>query len=108
MSLTEADVRTLLLAACAEPLSAFALGPDDVTDDFDLREHGIVDSLGFLEILADLELRLGHPVDLEGMEPADLTVVGPLVRHLAAQAAAPAPADRPAAFDLDKLGEGRR
>ena len=104
MSAGEADIRGMLLATCTEQLAVFSLTPEDVGDDFDLREHGIVDSLGFLEILTELELQLGHPVDLEGMNPAELTVVGPLVRHLAAQAAIGADAHR---LDVGTLSEGR-
>ena len=58
--------------------STVALG-----DDLDLRRDGLVDSLGFVQLLTALETRLGHPIDLSDLDPDQLTKVGPLARHIA-------------------------
>lgn len=79
-------VRELLLAACAEGLALVAMDPADVADDFDLREAGVVDSLGFLELVTALEDELGIELDFEEIDPELLTTVGPLVAHVASQA----------------------
>lgn len=86
-ALTTEAVRELLLGACAEGLALVAMEPADVSDDFDLRETGVVDSLGFLELVTALEDELGIELDFEDMEPEHLTTVGPLVAHVARQAA---------------------
>ncbi len=87
---TPAAVRELLLRAAAEGLALLELAPEDVGDDFDLREAGVVDSLGFLELVTALEDQLGIELDFEELDPEQLTTVGPLVAHVAAQAAAAA------------------
>jgi acyl carrier protein len=61
----------------------------DLQDDFDLRGAGLIDSLGFLHLISDLESRLGYRVDLADLNPADLTKVGPLSRHIAWRRALP-------------------
>ena len=58
--------------------STVALG-----DDLDLRRDGLVDSLGFVQLLTALETRLGHPIDLSDLDPDQLTKIGPLARHIA-------------------------
>jgi acyl carrier protein len=85
---TPEAIRALLLRACAEGLALVALDPADVPDDFDLREAGVVDSLGFLELVTALEDELGIELDFEDLDPEQLTTVGPLVAHVASQAAA--------------------
>ena len=87
---TPGGVRELLLRACADGLALVAMEPADVPDDFDLREAGVVDSLGFLELVTALEDELGIELDFEDIEPDQLTTVGPLVAHVARQAAADA------------------
>jgi acyl carrier protein len=81
-----AAVRELLLAACAEGLALVAMEPADVADDFDLREAGVLDSLGFLELVTALEDELGIELDFDDIDPDLLTTVGPLVAHVADQA----------------------
>jgi acyl carrier protein len=85
-------IRALLLRASAEGLALVGMAPEDVSDDFDLREAGVVDSLGFLELVTALEDQLGIELDFEALDPEQLTTVGPLVRHVAAQAQAQASA----------------
>jgi acyl carrier protein len=93
------DVRALVLAECSEALAAVGADPAAVQDDFDLRAQGVIDSLGFLELITALEAQLGVEIDFEAMDPADITVVGPLSRFVAAQAGGP-PATDPATNGL--------
>jgi acyl carrier protein len=79
-------VRTLILSECASSLALFGHSADTIPDDFDLRAEGIIDSLGFLELVSALEAVLGFELDFESLEPEELTVIGPLSRYVAAQA----------------------
>ena len=80
MSRPPADaVRRALLEHCRDGLAAVGLTPETAGDDLDLRESGVVDSLGFVELIVDLEHDLGVDVDLDRMDPDRLTVVGALV-----------------------------
>ena len=81
-------VRALIATCCADRLAAAGIAPEQLTDDLDLRTAGVMDSLGFLELVVDLERELGVELDFETLDPEQLTTVGPLTRHVAAQAAA--------------------
>ena len=81
-------IRALILSECANSPALFGSTPESVPDDFDLRAQGVIDSLGFLELVVALESVLGFELDFEGLEPEHLTVIGPLSRYVAAQAAA--------------------
>jgi acyl carrier protein len=81
------DVRTLILSECADVLGAVGMDTPDVSDDLDLRNAGAIDSLGFVELIAALEDELGVELDFEAMDPEQLTVLGPLARHVADQVA---------------------
>ena len=81
-------VRALIETSCADRLAAAGIAPGQLTDDLDLRSAGVMDSLGFLELVVDLERELGIELDFETLDPEQLTTVGPLTRHVAAQASA--------------------
>ena len=85
---TAVSVRALILRECEEPLTDFGLRPGDVADDLDLRQYGLIDSLGFLELVTALEDSLGIVLDLGDLPPEELTVLGPLSRAVAEQAVA--------------------
>jgi acyl carrier protein len=84
-------IRLTLLEGCREELSAIGLTPETAGDDLDLREAGIVDSLGFVELIVGLEQELGVDLDLDRLEPGRLTVVEALVELACAQLARTAP-----------------
>jgi acyl carrier protein len=77
-------VKAFILSCLEESMRPCGLCVEDVPDDFDIRAEGIVDSLGFVQLITDLEQRLGFDIDLADLDPADLTTVGPLSRHIAA------------------------
>jgi acyl carrier protein len=78
------DAKTLILECLAHAESPVRLEAADVPDSFDLRAEGVIDSLGFLRLLTELEARLGFEIDLADLDPADLTTIGPLAAHIAA------------------------
>ena len=83
--MTTADEVKMLILSFLEPsLRAHTLGVSPVEDDTDLRTSGLIDSFGFVQLLAQLEQRLGAPIDLSELDAAQLTKVGVLSRHIAA------------------------
>jgi acyl carrier protein len=82
----QGQVRRLLVGRLADGLAAVGVSPEEVSDDFDLLHHGVVDSLGLLMALADVEAGLGVEIDYERLPPEDLARVGPLVRYIAREA----------------------
>jgi acyl carrier protein len=53
--------------------------PNNVPDSFDLLEHGIIDSLGLVDLIAAVEAGSGVEIDLSAVPLEELTVVGALV-----------------------------
>ena len=78
------DVKVLILSCLERSMSPIGIVPDQLPEDFDLRTAGLVDSLGFVQLLAKLEERLGFDIDLADLDPELLTMIGPLCRHIAA------------------------
>ena len=74
--------RRLIVTSLHDAIVAAGLDPQTLGDDLDLRMEGIVDSFGFVQLIADLETRLGREIDLESLDPEQLTVLGPLSRHI--------------------------
>jgi acyl carrier protein len=54
-----------------EPAAVTSLLHEDV----DLLSTGLLDSVGFVELLAALEDRLGYAIDLADVDPADFTTI---------------------------------
>ena len=79
------QVRALIIDILADDLAALGIDATAVNGAFDLRAEGVVDSLGFLELIAALEAELGVEIDFDDIDPAQLTVVEPLAAHVADQ-----------------------
>ena len=84
MSKASVDQVKSLIAAILQPkLSAAGLTAAALSDDLDLRDYGLIDSLGFVELIAALQRQLGTPLDLADLDAEQLTRVGTLARHIA-------------------------
>jgi acyl carrier protein len=84
MSATTSEaVRTIMLERLAASLRGLGIDAETVDDDFDLLHNGVVDSLGLLNLLGDVDDALGVTVDYEGLDAADLGRVGALCRYIA-------------------------
>jgi len=73
-------IKSLIASILATTIAG---GVPELEDDFDLRGAGLIDSLGFVRLISELEGRLGFQIDLADLNPVDLTKVGPLCRHIA-------------------------
>jgi acyl carrier protein len=64
-----------------------SMGTDlDVTglpDRFNVLVEGVLDSFGFVELIVELERRLGAPVDLSELDAEDIGSIGPMARYIA-------------------------
>ena len=75
-----------MIATILEPrLLEQGLSPTHLSDDLDLRRQGIIDSFGFIQLIMELEVRLGHAIELAELAPEKLTQVGALARYLSAR-----------------------
>lgn len=78
-----AEARRFVLEACAPALADFGIDPESLPADFDLRANGIIDSLAFVELVVELEDTHGIELDLEALDPEQVTVLGSLAAHVA-------------------------
>jgi acyl carrier protein len=83
MSASPQAVLAFVIDELDEPLRESGLDPVQVGEDFDLLTSGVLDSLGMLELIMALNERFGPDLDFEGLDPEELTVLGPLARHVA-------------------------
>jgi acyl carrier protein len=83
-SISSQFVKALIVASLEKSMSPLEPPLEGVPDDFDMRAEGVVDSLGFVRLITELEEQLGFDIDLADLDPADLTAVGPLSKHIAA------------------------
>lgn len=80
-----AEIRGLILDACGPALADLGVAPENAPGDLDLRASGLVDSLGFVELIVELEDKLGVELDLEDLDPEQITVLDPLASYIAEQ-----------------------
>ena len=77
------DVRSLVLEKLQPWLDAKGLGAEEIPDNFDCLTEGLIDSMGILQLISEVEARFGITVDFEELDPENLTVIGPFCRHIA-------------------------
>ncbi|HEX4731703.1 MAG TPA: acyl carrier protein [Solirubrobacterales bacterium] len=81
-----ADVRARILDVCGPALAVCGVDVAAPPADLDLRASGAIDSLGFIELVTELEEAFGVELELEDMDPEQLTMLEPLARAVAEQA----------------------
>ncbi len=81
------DVRVVLAEFLSNQATAGGVyEADDLADDFDVLEAGLIDSLGFLGLMLVMQESFGGEIDFDTLDPEEMTIVGPLCRFVAAQA----------------------
>jgi acyl carrier protein len=76
-------IRLFILEHVQDSLAAKGLTPPETPDDFDLLAEGMIDSFGLVELIDDVEKHFGVTLDLEALDPDEITVVGPLTAYVA-------------------------
>jgi acyl carrier protein len=82
-----ADIRQFILAQLQEPLDQAGFAGQELPDDFDLQDNGIIDSFGLIELISAVEEEFQLEIDFEPLDPEELTVLGPLTRFIESQSA---------------------
>ncbi len=75
--------RIIVLELLSPALSRASIPPHQVDDSLNIIDRGVVDSLGFLELISRIEHRAGVELDLFDADPDLLTTVGGLIDLLA-------------------------
>jgi len=79
------EVKAFIVSSLLQPLAVVGLDAQSVPDDLDLRTSGILDSLGFIQLICRLEAHFGCSLDLADVQPDQLMNLGVLSGHIAAQ-----------------------
>jgi acyl carrier protein len=88
-AISAADVRAFVTSELAPKLRQQGIDPGAAPDDLDLIGADLVDSLGLLELIADIEHRFDLEVDFEDADPDELTRLGELCRLVVEHGKAP-------------------
>ena len=78
-------VKSMIASILEQRLLEHGITPTQLSDDLDLRRQGIIDSFGFVQLIMELEVRLGRTIELVDLSPEDCTQVGALARYLSAR-----------------------
>jgi len=76
-------VRAFLVAQYADQIQGKGFDPDVLPDDFDFLLKGVIDSLGVLQMVGELEKKFQIELDMSSLDPEQLTVLGPFSRYVA-------------------------
>ena len=60
---------------------------DKITDEFDLISSGVIDSIGLLQLLTELEDFVGIELEFDELEADEVSEIGAICRFVSQQAA---------------------
>ena len=76
----EDAIRSILRELIHKRTGTRELGEQELDDNVSLVDIGILDSFGFLELISELEEKIGVEPDFSEVEPDELTSINGLVR----------------------------
>ena len=79
---TAGEVRGFIVSHLADSFKENNLLEREVADDFDLKDRGIIDSIGYLHLISAIEDHFGVEIDFDDMDAESLTVIGPMTRYI--------------------------
>ena len=83
------QIKQFLLNKYSVALAARGLAIHSVPDSFDLLQEGIIDSLGVLDMINDVEKEFGVQLDMERLDAEQLTILGSFSKFVADSCAPP-------------------
>ncbi|HVM59657.1 MAG TPA: acyl carrier protein [Verrucomicrobiae bacterium] len=81
--ITAEGIRAFLVGQYADQIRGKGFDPGALPDNFDFLLRGVIDSLGVLQMIGDLEKKFQIELDMSRLDPEQLTVLGPLSRYVA-------------------------
>jgi acyl carrier protein len=85
-SVTTDEVKSFLLSFLSTKLRSEGKElPPGLSDGSDLFMEGLIDSLGVLELTAEVEKHFNREIDFEDLDPEEMTVVGPFCNYVASR-----------------------
>ena len=81
--ITAQNVREFILKKFEPALRDHGMSVDKVPEDFDLFAEGIVDSMGVLNMITDVETEFGITLDMEKLDAEQLTILSAFSKYVA-------------------------
>src|SRR5436190_18784842 len=81
--ITADEAKRFVVAQLAHPIAAKGLISENLPDNFDLLTEGIIDSLGFVDLVMALERYFDIKLDFGVLDPESMTVMGPISQYIA-------------------------
>ena len=79
---TAKEVRGFIVSHLANSFKENNLAENGITDDFDLKDRGIIDSIGYLQLISAIEEHFSIEIDFGDMDAENLTVIGSMSRYI--------------------------
>ena len=76
----QSEMREFLLSSMQERLDFLGIAPSQVNDETSLTDSGIVDSMGFVELVGLFEDEFQYEIDLDEYDPEEFTTLGGFLR----------------------------
>ena len=83
---TAEEVRGFIVFHLADSFKENNLAGTEIADDFDLKDRGIIDSIGYLQLITAIEEHFGIEIDFGEMDEENLTVIGSMCRYIGERA----------------------
>jgi acyl carrier protein len=76
------EVKRFILSHLDIAFKENGLTEKEITDDFDIMKRGIIDSIGFIQLISAIEEQFGIEIDFEAMDTENLTVIGSISKYI--------------------------
>jgi acyl carrier protein len=76
---TCSEVRSFVVEKLREVAEGKGVSLPDLSDDVDLLDTGLIDSMGFVELIVAVEDRFGRQIDFGNLSAKDFTTLGGFV-----------------------------
>ena len=76
------DVKIFILSKLEKTLIVNDLKKAEITDNFDLLDGGLIDSLGILELITAIEDHFEIEIDFENLDAEEFTIIGSLCNYI--------------------------
>lgn len=80
MSLYEKEISNFLIDKLQDKFARLGINKEDIDEEFSLIDSGLVDSMGFLDLLAAVEEHFSTELDFEDLDPSEFTTFLGFVR----------------------------
>jgi len=74
------EMREFVLSCLRERLELLGMDPGEINDDISLTGAGLIDSMGFVELVGSFEDNFDYEIDLDEYDPGEFTTLGGFLR----------------------------